>query len=122
MFRKTSESQRLFLYKVQTGLAVGFMRQLHILTHHRHPKASVRGLLSLVDLDLTGLKCPLPVLKARKALRDYDEGAEVRIRVTDPRAPADFKALCDTVGHSMISEERDGDGKILTLRVHKPQA
>ena len=73
---------------------------------------------SLVDLDLTGLKCPLPVLKARKALRGYDEGVEVRIRVTDPRAPADFKALCDTVGHAMVSEERDGDGKILTLRVH----
>lgn len=74
----------------------------------------------MVDLDLTGLKCPLPVLKARKALRTYGEGEEVRIRVTDSRAPADFKALCDTVGHAMVSEEKDGDGKILTLRVHKP--
>lgn len=74
----------------------------------------------MVDLDLTGLKCPLPVLKARKALRDYDEGAEVQIRVTDPRAPGDFKALCDTVGHTLVSEMPDSDGKILTLRVHKP--
>ena len=73
----------------------------------------------LVDLDLTGLKCPLPVLKARKALQTYDEGAEVRIRVTDPRAPGDFKALCETVGHDLVSEERDGQGKIITVRVHK---
>lgn len=74
----------------------------------------------MVDIDLSGLKCPLPVLKARKALRAYDDGAEVRLRVTDPKAPADFKALCDTVGHAMLDQTRDGEGHILTLRVHKP--
>lgn len=74
----------------------------------------------MVDIDLSGLKCPLPVLKARKALRSYDEGAEVRFRVTDPKAPADFKALCDTVGHDLVDQTKDGDGVILTLRVHKP--
>ena len=57
-----------------------------------------------VDLDLSGLKCPLPVLKARKALRDYEDGAEVSVRVTDPKAPADFRALCDTVGHELLSQ------------------
>lgn len=74
----------------------------------------------MVEIDLSGLKCPLPVLKARKALRSFDEGAEVRLRVTDPRAPADFKALCDTVGHALVDQTEDGDGVILTLRVHKP--
>ena len=73
-----------------------------------------------VDLDLSGLKCPLPVLKARKALRDYDDGAEVTVRVTDPKAPADFRALCDTVGHELLSQVAEPGGHRLTLRVHKP--
>ncbi|MBL6772263.1 MAG: sulfurtransferase TusA family protein [Alphaproteobacteria bacterium] len=73
-----------------------------------------------VDLDLSGLKCPLPVLKARKALRGYDDGAEVRVRVTDPKAPADFRALCDTVGHELLSQVAEPGGHRLTLRVHKP--
>lgn len=73
-----------------------------------------------VDLDLSGLKCPLPVLKARKALRDYDDGAEVSVRVTDPKAPADFRALCDTVGHQLLSQVAEAGGHRLTLRVHKP--
>ncbi|MGB0745621.1 MAG: sulfurtransferase TusA family protein [Alphaproteobacteria bacterium] len=73
-----------------------------------------------VDLDLSGLKCPLPVLKARKALRDYDDGAEVSVRVTDPKAPADFRALCNTVGHELLSQVAEPGGHRLTLRVHKP--
>ncbi|MEC8275462.1 MAG: sulfurtransferase TusA family protein [Pseudomonadota bacterium] len=73
-----------------------------------------------VDLDLSGLKCPLPVLKARKALREYDDGAEVSVRVTDPKAPADFRALCDTVGHELLSQVAEPGGHRLTLRVHKP--
>lgn len=73
-----------------------------------------------VDLDLSGLQCPLPVLKARKALRDYDDGAEVSVRVTDPKAPADFRALCDTVGHELLSQVAEPGGHRLTLRVHKP--
>lgn len=73
-----------------------------------------------VDLDLSGLKCPLPVLKARKALRDYNDGAEVSVRVTDPKAPADFRALCDTVGHELLSQVAEPGGHRLTLRVHKP--
>ena len=73
-----------------------------------------------VDLDLSGLKCPLPVLKARKALRDYDDGAEVSVRVTDPKAPADFRALCETVGHELLSQVAEPGGHRLTLRVHKP--
>lgn len=73
-----------------------------------------------VDLDLSGLQCPLPVLKARKALRDYDDGAEVSVRVTDPKAPADFRALCNTVGHELLSQVAEPGGHRLTLRVHKP--
>ncbi|MBB25723.1 MAG: hypothetical protein CME02_09420 [Geminicoccus sp.] len=73
-----------------------------------------------VDLDLSGLKCPLPVLKARKALRDYDDGAEVSVRVNDPKAPADFRALCDTVGHELLSLVAEPGGHRLTLRVHNP--
>ena len=73
-----------------------------------------------VDLDLSGLKCPFPVLKARKALRDYNDGAEVSVRVTDPKAPADFRALCDTVGHELLSQVAEPGGHRLTLRVHKP--
>ena len=72
------------------------------------------------DLDLSGLKCPLPVLKARKALRAFDDGTEVRVRVTDPKAPADFRALCDTVGHELLTVVNEPSGHLLTMRVHRP--
>jgi tRNA 2-thiouridine synthesizing protein A len=67
-------------------------------------------------LDLKGLKCPLPVLRARKALGQLDPGAEIVVLVTDPAAPDDFRAFCDQAGHRLVGIEEDGDGHSITLR------
>ena len=60
-------------------------------------------------LDLKGLLCPLPVLRANKALRKLPAGARVEVLATDPQAPKDFQAFCETAGHEFIeSNEQDG--------------
>lgn len=65
--------------------------------------------MSTATLDATGLKCPLPVLKARKAIKPLAAGETLTIRATDPGFPADIRAFCNTTGHSLILEsEADG--------------
>ncbi len=56
-----------------------------------------------VILDASGLKCPLPVLKARKAMRDVPAGGVLRIIATDPGAPKDFEHFCETTGHQLLA-------------------
>jgi tRNA 2-thiouridine synthesizing protein A len=46
------------------------------------------------ELDLTGLKCPLPSLMTARALRAMKEGERLAVTVTDPLAPLDLKHLC----------------------------
>jgi tRNA 2-thiouridine synthesizing protein A len=63
---------------------------------------------NMTELDATGLKCPLPVLKARKAMKRLETGALLRVVATDPGSPADMRAFCESQGHAMESfEERD---------------
>ena len=56
-------------------------------------------------IDASGLKCPLPVLKARKALQSLTDGGKLRVISTDPASPLDFKHFCNSKGHSLISVE-----------------
>ena len=56
-------------------------------------------------VDASGLKCPLPVLKARKALQSLTDGDKLRVISTDPASPLDFKHFCNSKGHSLISVE-----------------
>ncbi|MBK1669343.1 hypothetical protein CKO28_14995 [Rhodovibrio sodomensis] len=68
-------------------------------------------------LDARDLKCPLPVLRARKAMKDVPAGGLLEVQATDPGAPADFEAFCETTGHALeASEEADG---VYTLRIRK---
>ena len=53
-------------------------------------------------LDATGLTCPLPVLRARKALKQMAGGDELRVLATDPGAVNDFHAFCDAAGHRLV--------------------
>ncbi|EHH67622.1 sulfurtransferase TusA family protein [Gluconobacter morbifer] len=54
-------------------------------------------------LDLRGLACPLPVLKANRALRDLPAGARLRILATDRASVADFQSYCRETGHALIA-------------------
>lgn len=60
-------------------------------------------------LDTTGLDCPLPVLKAEKALRSLAAGASLRVLATDPLSVVDIPHMCRTRGHVLVSSgEREG--------------
>ncbi len=55
-----------------------------------------------IELDTRGLSCPLPVLKAQKALRGLGRGARLLVLATDPKAPADFAQFCESAGHLLV--------------------
>ncbi len=54
-------------------------------------------------LDLTGALCPLPVVKARAALRSMVPGELLELIVTDPLAELDLTIFCDQTGHELVS-------------------
>jgi tRNA 2-thiouridine synthesizing protein A len=60
-------------------------------------------------LDARGLACPLPVLKAKKAIRKVAPGGLLKVLSTDSSSVADFQAFCEVTGHSLESQsELDG--------------
>ena len=60
-------------------------------------------------LDTSGLTCPIPILKAKKALAVMQTGARLEILATDPAATKDFEAFCRATGHKLLhSSEQAG--------------
>lgn len=68
-------------------------------------------------LNTKGLNCPLPVLKARKALKGVAPGGLLRVLATDPASVIDFKAFCLTTGHELV--ESGQDGKVFTFLIRR---
>jgi tRNA 2-thiouridine synthesizing protein A len=58
-------------------------------------------------LDLRGLQCPLPVLRARKAMQRLPPGALLRVLATDPGTVRDFRAFCQATGHELLESESE---------------
>ncbi|HLI12543.1 MAG TPA: sulfurtransferase TusA family protein [Alphaproteobacteria bacterium] len=67
-------------------------------------------------LDAKGLKCPLPVLKARRAMKELGPGEVLEVIATDPGAVKDFAAFCETTGDSLLSSRQDGEVYIFLIR------
>jgi tRNA 2-thiouridine synthesizing protein A len=63
------------------------------------------------SIDLSGLNCPLPILRAKKALADMASGAVLEVFATDPGAPADFAAFCRQTGNGLLESVTTDDGK-----------
>ena len=61
------------------------------------------GLTADVELNLTGMKCPLPVLKARRQINQMAPRAVLKVTADDPAAPLDFEHFCDIGGHTLLS-------------------
>ncbi len=61
-------------------------------------------------LDVKGLNCPLPILRAKKTLKDMDMGATLEVIATDPGAVKDFEAFCRTTGNELMESE-SGNGE-----------
>ncbi|WP_028100587.1 sulfurtransferase TusA family protein [Pseudoduganella violaceinigra] len=60
------------------------------------------------DLDARGLNCPLPILKAKKALSELESGQVLRIVATDPGSVRDFQAFAKQTGNALLSHVQQG--------------
>lgn len=68
-------------------------------------------------IDATGLKCPLPVLKLRKALEPLGAGDRLVLVADDPVARLDVEHFCQTTGHSLLGvREKDGIVEFTVLK------
>jgi tRNA 2-thiouridine synthesizing protein A len=68
------------------------------------------------ELDLRGLKCPLPALMARRALRSAAAGTKIQIITDDPMAPIDVPHMCRQENYEVVSMARDGDVARMVLK------
>jgi tRNA 2-thiouridine synthesizing protein A len=59
-------------------------------------------------LDVKGLNCPLPVLRANRALRTMKPGERLRVLATDRASVADFQAFCRETGHDLLAWSEEG--------------
>jgi tRNA 2-thiouridine synthesizing protein A len=75
-------------------------------------------------LDVKGMNCPLPVLRANRALRGMTPGDKLRVLATDRAAVADFRAFCRETGHTLMgfSEEAGVFSFTIRRRAEEPAA
>jgi tRNA 2-thiouridine synthesizing protein A len=68
------------------------------------------------DLDCRGLNCPLPILKAKKALADMVSGELLRVISTDAGSMRDFQAFARQTGNELVEQSTQGTDFLHTLR------
>ena len=69
-------------------------------------------------LDASGLKCPLPVLKARRQIAAMDSDAILLVLADDPAAPLDFAHFSEVGGHELL-DQNDHDQGLISFRIRK---
>ena len=68
------------------------------------------------EIDTRGLNCPLPILKAKKALTDMMSGQLLKVVATDPGSLRDFQAFAKQTGNELVEQETLGTDFIHVLR------
>lgn len=68
------------------------------------------------ELDARGLNCPLPILKAKKALADMTSGQILRVIATDAGSTRDFQAFAKQTGNELVAQETVGSDYITLLK------
>ena len=68
------------------------------------------------EVDARGLNCPLPILKAKKALSELTSGQLLRVLSTDPGSVRDFQAFAKQTGNELVEQQSAGDEYIHVLR------
>lgn len=69
-----------------------------------------------IDIDAMGLKCPLPVLRLQKRLRDLAPGQVARLRTSDPMAEIDVPHFCAETGHDHVGSAEVEGGRAHFVR------
>ncbi len=72
--------------------------------------------MSETVLDLRDLLCPLPVLRANRALRGMEAGERLRVLATDAASVGDFKIYCRETGHALVSWSEEAGVYSFTIR------
>ena len=67
-------------------------------------------------LDAKGLNCPLPILRAKKALKELPTGGTLEIHATDPGAVKDFEAFCRSTGNELLESSQDGKTYVFLIK------
>ena len=68
------------------------------------------------EVDARGLNCPLPILKAKKALAELQSGQLLRVLSTDAGSLADFEAFARQTGNQLVSQSTEGEVTAHVLR------
>ena len=68
------------------------------------------------ELDTRGLNCPLPILKAKKALADMASGEILKVISTDSGSTRDFKAFAKQTGNELVLQDTEGEEFVHVLR------
>ena len=70
-------------------------------------------------IDLKGLTCPLPILRANRVVKDMKPGDTLEIHATDPNAPSDFQVFTKTTGNELLKNVEEDGVFIIVLRKSK---
>jgi tRNA 2-thiouridine synthesizing protein A len=86
------------------------------------PLAPQDVLMSETLLDMKGTNCPIPVLRANRALRAMAPGERLRVLATDRASVADFQAFCRETGHALVAwSEENGVFSFVIRRRAEPE-
>lgn len=77
---------------------------------------AAKGAEHVQVLDVTGLNCPMPLLKAKKALNGMEPGSLLEVLATDPGSVRDFEVFAQQSGNRLLESGRDGDTYRYLLR------
>ena len=67
-------------------------------------------------LDAKGMNCPLPILHAKKKLKDVPTGEILEIETTDPGSVPDFQAFCRQTGNELVEHTTEGDVYLFKIK------
>lgn len=68
------------------------------------------------QLDATGLACPMPIVKTKKALADMTPGQVLRVLSTDPGSVPDMAAFAEHTGNALLASTEEGGAYVFLLR------
>jgi len=68
------------------------------------------------EIDTSGLNCPLPILKAKKALNEMITGQMLKVIATDPGSWRDFEAFARQTGNELVSQEKTETSFVFCLK------
>ncbi len=73
--------------------------------------------MGVTVLDVKGLNCPLPILRAKKAIKDVAAGETLQVMATDPGSVKDFEAFCRQTGNELLDQSEENG--VYTFNIKK---